>query len=282
MLTKIDGQYHPHPGPVPEGSRALQRDGHYLLRGALGADEVEALAASVRGVYRDFAPDVRAGRTTPKDAEMYRYEMFNRSEEVQRAVAKRAILDILEPLLGPDCHLVNCTAFRNPPGDYVAPQGIYWHTDGGPHVPRFDGSPWPEHIPYPVFVVATHIYLQDVSLDDGPSAVITGSHTSGRTPPQETRFELDLDYPGGHREVHLARAGDIGFFVSDVWHRRLPPTPSAKGRFFLQSNYGRREIAQRIRPTEAVNHATHEAIARAASARERELLGVHPQSFYDG
>ena len=213
---------------------------------------------------------------------MYRYEMFNRSELVQRAVAKREILDIIEPLLGPDSHLVSCTAFRNPPGDYIPPQGVYWHIDGGPHVPRPEGVPWPAEIPYPVFVIATQIYLQDVHMEDGPTAAISGSHTSGQVPPRRRRYDLDLEYPGGRRAIHLAHAGDVTFFVSDVWHRRLPPTSNARGRLFLQSNYGRREIAQRIRPTEVVNHATPEAIARATNQREQQLIGLHPQSFYDG
>ena len=83
-------------------------------------------------------------------------------------------------------------------------------------------------------------------------------------------------------EVHLARAGDVGFFVSDVWHRRLPPTDRSRGRFFLQTNYGRREIAQRVRPTTVVHHASRSAIARARTQRERQLIGLHPEWFYDG
>jgi len=282
MLTKFEDQNHPHHGPVPEGSLSLQQHGHYLLRGAISRAEADALREEVLDVYRRVPPDLRAGRSSLEDADMYRYEMFNRSELVQRTVGRRELLDIIEPLLGQDCHLVNCTAWRNPPGNEMAPQGLYWHIDGGPHVPRSSEVTWPAEIPYPIFVVSTHVYLQDVRLQDGPTAAISGSHTSGRIPPREQRWDLDLEFPGGQREVHVARKGDIGFFVSDVWHRRLPPTRASRGRLFLQSNYGRREIAQRIRPTEVVNHATPEAIARATNHRELQLIGVHPQSFYDG
>jgi hypothetical protein len=80
----------------------------------------------------------------------------------------------------------------------------------------------------------------------------------------------------------VARAGDVTFFVSDVWHRRLPPQANASGRFFLQTNYGRREIAQRVHPTEVVNHACPEAIARARTDRERRLIGLHPSVYFDG
>jgi len=71
-------------------------------------------------------------------------------------------------------------------------------------------------------------------------------------------------------EPLLGAAGDLVLFVSDVWHRRMPTGPDDTGRFFLQVQYGRRDIAQRLRPTAQVNHLSPEAIARAgtpASAR---------------
>lgn len=76
-------------------------------------------------------------------------------------------------------------------------------------------------------------------------------------------------------------AGDVDFRVSDVWHRRWPPRPGSKGRFFVQTNYARRDIAQRVLPTSVVNHASPESLARAGSDRERRLLGLHPQGYFD-
>ena len=43
------------------------------------------------------------------------------------------------------------TAWRNPPEFTGGP----WHCDAGPHVPRPEGVPWDDRIPYPVFAVAT-------------------------------------------------------------------------------------------------------------------------------
>ena len=54
------------------------------------------------------------------------------------------------------------------------------------------------------------------------------------------------------------------------------------GRFFLQVHYGRRDIAQRVKPTRVVNHIDRAAAERIASERERRLLGLHPRGFYDG
>ena len=75
--------------------------------------------------------------------------------------------------------------------------------------------------------------------------------------------------------------GDVGFFVSDSWHRRLPPQEKSHGRYFLQVIYGRREIAQRVLPGEVLNPANEAALARATTPRQRELLGIHEQGFYD-
>jgi hypothetical protein len=231
-------------------------------------------------VYRDIPPDMRAGRTSIENAEMFCYEMFNRSPLSQKAIAKDGILSVIEPLLGSDCHWVNCTAWRNPAGKEHAPRGQEWHIDRGPHVPREPGIEWPLNIHYPVFVIATHIFLQDVGPDDGPTLVAAGSHTSGQVPPQANLWDLELRFKGQGLLMQTARAGDVGFFISDVWRRRLPPTTTSAGRFFLQSNDGRREVAQRVRPTDMANHVAEESRARAKT--ERELIGLHRQVSYDG
>lgn len=282
MLTRKWHHNHPHPGPAPIGARALEKEGHYLLRGAFPEDHVDRLREAIEDVFRSVPPDMRGLRSSVEDAGMFRYEMFNRSAACQEIIGRREILSVIEPLLGEDCHVVSCTAWRNPPGREHAPRGQEWHVDGGPFVPRGRWTRWPRRIPYPIFVVATHIYLRDVSLSDGPTAFVPGSHKSGRLPPGKRIWDLRLRYRGRRSVAHVARAGDVSFFVSDVWHRRLPPRQEAQGRFFLQTNYGRREVAQRVRPTDVVNHASEDAIARAGTPRERQLIGLHPPAFYDG
>jgi hypothetical protein len=80
----------------------------------------------------------------------------------------------------------------------------------------------------------------------------------------------------------VARAGDVALFVSDVWHRRLPPSGDRPERMFVQCHYGRRDLAQRIRTTREVNHLSPEAVARASTPRAKSLIGLHPPGFYDG
>lgn len=282
MLEKKWEHNWPYSGRAPDGSRALQRDGHYLLRQAISPERIAALRGQISEVFERYPPDMREGSASPEHAEMYRYEMFNRSPLCQDVIGDASILSILEPMLGGDCHAITCTAWRNPPGDAMAPKGLQWHIDGGPHVPRRRGLPWPVWIPFPVFVVSTHVYLADVGVAEGPTAFVPGSHTSGALPPYNRQWDLTLRYRGRKSEAHLARAGDVSFFVSDVWHRRLPPAPNGAGRFFLQTNYGRRDIAQRVRPTSDVNHVCPEAAERAGTERGRQVIGLHHQAFYDG
>ncbi|MDA0934889.1 MAG: phytanoyl-CoA dioxygenase family protein [Planctomycetota bacterium] len=282
MLKRVENLNVPYHGPAHEGCLQLERDGHYVLRGEFDPSEVAALRAEIQGVYRDIPPDARDGRTSPENAEMFRYEMFNRSALCQSVIQRPNILAIVEPLLGDNCHAISCTAWRNPPGNGHAPRGQEWHIDSGPHVPFGPDVEWPDAIPFPIFVIGTHIYLEDLRLENGPTAFVPGSHRSGSPPPKEHEWDAELSFRGRESVHHEAKAGDVGFFVSDVWHRRLPPSPASSGRFFLQTNYGRRDIAQRIRPASEVNHVSPEAQERATNYRGRLLIGLHPQTFYDG
>jgi hypothetical protein len=157
-----------------------------------------------------------------------------------------------------------------------------WHIDSGPHIPRPEGVPWDERIPYPVFAVATHLMLQDCPRSAGPTGVIPRSHTSGQHPPFDRMNDPELEWNGTKALPLTAEAGDVLLFVSDIWHRRLPPTDEDPGRYFVQCHYGRRDLAQRLQPTAIANQLSAEAIARAQSRRERTLIGLHDPFFYDG
>ncbi len=254
---------------------AIERDGWALLPGVFDEHEVAELIAEVEQVYDTVDPD---HRRRSDDQPQFRYEMYNRSAAVQRAIAHPRILAAIEPLLGDDCHVIANTCWWNPP-DFT---GGPWHCDAGPHVPRPADVPWDDRIPYPVFAIGAHLWLWDVRTEDGPTAVIPGSHRSGRLPPLDRLTDADLTYEGASAVAPEAKAGDVLLFSSDIWHRGTPAAPDGGGRLFVQCHYGRRDIAQRVRTTEAVNHVSAEARERVQSDRERDLLGLHPPYFYDG
>jgi ectoine hydroxylase-related dioxygenase (phytanoyl-CoA dioxygenase family) len=122
--------------------------------------------------------------------------------------------------------------------------------------------------------------LRDCSEADGPTAIVPGSHRSGRLAPWDA--DLSLSYDGRPPVRVTANAGDVVLFVSDAWHRGVAASPEGRGRFFLQVHYGRRDIAQRLRTTDVANQLSDDAIERATDERARELIGLHDPFFYDG
>ena len=263
-----------------EATAQLQDEGYALLKSVFSAEEVTSLRDEIDHVFETEPADERGPNEEAWD--MFRYAMLNRSAACQQAVSHRGILDVIEPLLGEDCHVIANTAWRNPPSKSGVHGGERWHIDAGPHVPLGEDMVWPADIPHPVFALGCHIYLQRCRIEDGPTGVIPGSHLSGRTPPADRLLDDDLTFNGVGVTSLLAEPGDVGLFVSDVWHRRMTTLPGDNGRYFLQVHYGRRDIAQRLLPTDEVNQLSSDAIARAETDRERSVIGLHPKFFYDG
>ena len=278
MLRRVGGYLTAHTGEVPEASRQIEREGYAVLRGAFSARQIAPVRSEIAAVYAGGNGD---GRARVQDSD-FRYEMFNRSPRAQKFVGRREILDVIEPLLGEDCHIIANTCWRNPANTEHRHGGGGWHIDAGPHIPRPEGVEWPDAVPYPVFAIGVHIFLEDCPLECGPTGVIPGSHKSGRFPPLDRRMDEALTCDGVSVLPLVAEAGDVALFASDVWHRRLPAGEGDTGRFFLQVHYARRDIAQRVKTTATVNHLDEAALGRIRSRRERRLLGLHPPGFYDG
>jgi Phytanoyl-CoA dioxygenase (PhyH) len=284
MLTRKTGYLTVRNDNDPEISVAtqeLQREGFTLLPQVFTKVELSALTNEVSGVFDSLDPDIRVSRAAEHHYEPFRYEMLNRSALAQQAIGHPAILSVVEPLLGEDCHVIANTAWRQKADDNTH-GGRNWHLDAGPHIPRPADVPWDERIPYPIFAVACHIFLMDCPLESGPTGVIPKSHTSGQAPPRDRTTDDTLTWNGTSPVPIIAKAGDVSLFVSDAWHRRLPSLDGDPGRFFLQVHYGRRDIAQRIRTTDRANHLSEEAVARATTPRDRSLIGLHAAGFYDG
>jgi hypothetical protein len=274
MIQRVFKNLGLYDGDAPSESAQLERDGWAKLSAVFATDAIDAMKAEIETAFDAFPSERSRG-----DKDEFRYEMFNRSAACQRAIADPRILAVVEPLLGDDCHVIANTAWKNPP-DF---KGGPWHCDAGPHVPRAEGVEWPDEIPYPIFAIATHIMLADCSRADGPTAVVPGSHRSGRLAPFDLMRVDDLTYDGRPPQLFEVAAGDVVLFVSDAWHRGTPAVEGeGRGRFFLQAHYARRDIAQRVRATAQANQCSAEAIARAATPRERALIGLHDPFFYDG
>ena len=204
--------------------------------------------------------------------------MLNRGALSQAAIGHERILEVIEPLLGDDCHVIANTAWRNS----ARLRRRSWHCDAGPHVPRPEGVEWDDRIPYPVFAIGAHIMLQDCPVSCGPTAVVPGSHRSGRLAPFDRLTDPDLTYDGRPPVLLDADAGDVALFVSDVWHRgtpadrrRRPALPAGALR------PPRHRAAHPHRPTRSTISRPRRSSARQTQ-RQRDLVGLHHPYFYDG
>lgn len=283
MLARKHG-YLRHRGSGPAASHQLEELGYVVLRRVFGRTEIAELRRELEYLYDTEVPPPRHELFAGRDYREWRHATLNRSPAAQRAVAQPRLLSTIEPLLGEDCHVIANTTWRNDPRDPKNVAGGPWHMDAGPHVPRPEGVEWDDRIPYPVFAIGVHILIDDCDLASGPTGVLARSHRSGRTPPPDRMLDDSLTYEGRGPVPLTGESGDVAMFVSDAWHRRLPQLPGDRGRFFLQVHYGRRDIAQRINQTHVTNHLSPEAIARAraGSARDQTLVGLHLPAFYDG
>ncbi len=272
MIRRVGGNLALLVEGAPQASVQLERDGYTVLRGAMSPTEIEALTAEIMHAFAELPPE--RNRT---DRDEFRYSMLNYGPASQAAVGHRKILEAIEPLLGGDCHVIANTAWWNPPEFAGGP----WHCDAGPHVPRPPDVRWDDRIPYPIFAIGAHLLLKDCTRADGPTAVIPGSHRSGRLAPLSRINDPELTYDGRSPVLLEGLAGDVALFASDAWHRGTP-ADGGNGRLFLQVHYGRRDIAQRIVTTDSVNQLTPSAIARAVTPRDKTIVGLHDPYFYDG
>src|SRR6476660_9102820 len=115
VITRRTGYLSLSARPVPRETEQLQDDGFTVLHSVYDDDEVDELRDDIERVYAQWPPDERSSVRPLDHWTPFRYEMLNRSAVVQRAIASRSILDVIEPLLGEDCHVIANTAWRQPP-----------------------------------------------------------------------------------------------------------------------------------------------------------------------
>lgn len=148
-----------------------------------------------------------------------------------RLFIREPILSLVREILGPECRFCQQNVIRNQPGQSIS----HWHVDDKlehplpPEVPR-----WDARVRLSLIWLGVQVPLSDIlSLEDGPTEIVPGSHFSGRVSPTE-----DPVFEGRGAEPMLCRAGDIYLFNHQIWHRGRPNT-GTRTRYLMQLQYAR-------------------------------------------
>jgi ectoine hydroxylase-related dioxygenase (phytanoyl-CoA dioxygenase family) len=245
----------------------FHREGYLVVADALTAEQVERVRA---GVERAFAePCAEAALYGGSMARIWRPKMFERGPEFEELIDNPRIIDLIEAILGPDCHLIAMSALKTGPGDGISG----WHADETVRFPRPADVPLDPRIPMPCFLINLNYYLCDVDEELGPTEFVPGSHRSGRQPDPN-----DLTYEGRGIVSAVGQAGTAVLWHDQTWHRGAPNRSRDRIRWVQQAPYGRRFISQRFYPF--VNYHMPDEILARANPRRKRLLGVHPPGAY--
>ncbi|MDA0322033.1 MAG: phytanoyl-CoA dioxygenase family protein [Verrucomicrobia bacterium] len=251
----------------------FDRDGFLVIPNALTKHEAEQVR---RGVERTFAQPDETANLYGGIAASWRPTMFERGEEFEALVDNPRIIDIVEAILGNDCHLIAMSALKTGPGESVAPM---FHVDETVRFPRPKDVPLDPRIPVPCSNLNLNYYLCDVDEELGPTQLVPTSHRSGRAPEPADHDKRGLPaYEGRHAVFATGEAGTAVMWHDQIWHRGAPNRSKDKIRWVQQSPYASRFIAQRFRPF--INYHFPDEILARANPRRRRLFGDHPPGAY--
>ncbi len=256
---------------IPSLIEQFHRDGFLVLPGILSAGEVAVLRA---GVERAFAePSEEAALYGMPN--MWRPKMFERGPAFEALIDHPGVIDLVEALLGADCHLIAMSALRTEPGTGIS----YWHVDETVRFPLPPGLTLDPRIQIPCLNLNFNYYLCDVDEELGPTQFVPGSHRSGRQPLPEDFDSQGNPFYEGH-EVHsaLGPAGMAVLWHDQIWHRGAPNRTKDRIRWVQQAPYGKRFIAQRFYPF--IRYHMAEEILERANPRRKRLLGLHGIGAY--
>jgi len=240
----------------------FNRDGYLFLENVLPPNWVAELKADLEKALAAH-PDKASGciELHPR--------MFELSAANRRLFDVEPIATFAEALVSADCHVVHNNSFISPPGKGITT----WHQDDAPHFIVTHGAS-PTNVRLPVLLFTANYYLTDVlSVDNGPTQVIPGSHLIGASCPgtmERTKWEPSI-------RSCLGKAGSVVMFNNQVWHRGGPNRTSVT-RCMTQISYGRRLVGHKYFPF--MNYVMPEHVYANATPRQRRLFGFLPSGAY--
>lgn len=249
----------------------FHREGYLVLPDVLSAEEVAQLRS---GVEQAFSKPCEEARMYNLERN-WRPKMFEQGPAFEALVDHPGVIDLIEAILGKDCHLIAMSCLRTGPGTEIA----FWHADEAVRFPRPPDVPLDPRIEAPCFIINLNYYLCDVDEELGPTQFVPGSHRSGRQPgPEDKDADGNPFYEGQGVVSAVGKAGTAVMWHDQTWHRGGISRAKDRYRWVQQAPYGRRFIAQRFYPF--VNYHMPEDILARATPRRKRLLGVHGPGAY--
>jgi len=182
--------------------------------------------------------------------------------EARAALERPGVIETVQGLLGTDCKVLGGSSWTTGKG-----RSMGLHVDYQPFGLPEDVAQDPR-VKIPVFIATAHYYLNDMSIELGPTTLVPGSHRSGRAPNDET------DWNGRKPQALLVNAGDVMLFRSDLWHGAAPHTAD-EHRYIMQVHYGNVYIQSQIPSILDESKWCAESLA-ACTPRQRCLFGDNP------
>ncbi|MBI2301222.1 MAG: phytanoyl-CoA dioxygenase family protein, partial [Armatimonadetes bacterium] len=236
----------------------LARDGFAVIPDALPPEQVSELRAGLEDVFSrpDEETELRGGSMT----HIWRPRMFEHGPAFEAVVDNPRIIDLVEAVLGGDCHLIANSALRTGPGEGISG----WHADETVRYPIPPGVEVDPRIPLPPTNLNLNYYLCDVDLPLGPTEFVPGSHRAGRQPgPDDFDPDGNPHYRGQGVFSAVGRAGTAVIWNDQTWHHGAKNRSADGTRWVLQAPYARRWISQRFWPF--VNYRLPEGVIERAN-----------------
>lgn len=257
--------------PTPELLAQYHRDGFLVLPDVLSADEVAELRRGCEAAFAEFNEESEIYHMQA----IWRPKMFERGPAFEALVDHPGIAQLVDTIVGDDCHLIANSALRTTPGKTIT----FWHADDTVRLPIPPGVELDPRIEMPTWVLNAHYYLGDVDEELGPTQFIPGSHRAGRSPgPAEMDANGNPTYKGRSVFPAVGQAGTCVLWNDQTWHQGGPNTSQNRTRWAIQTPFAKRWVAQRFWPF--VNYRFPEDVLARANPRRKRLFGIHPIGAY--
>jgi hypothetical protein len=252
----------PH-ATTAEAVESMHRDGYVVFPETLSRDEVRELRAYI---------DSQGGDDAQYDMPKWCFNKhvgarFHEMAPLLALTDRNPVLATMRGILGDDCQCIGGSMWVTGPG-----RSMGLHSDYLPISLPQEMIADPRVI-VPIFVSTAHYYLDDLTIDMGPTMLVPGSHRAGRIPNGETSWN------GEQPKAAVFPAGSCMMFRSDLWHGAALNT-TEKRRYMIQVHYANVYI-QRQTPTVAMKERWSEECLAALTPTQRELFG-EPQKLGRG